>query len=255
MQVDHQIFVHIQEFRQHLVCQLRGQDLQVAHRPQRAAHLEILPAFENKAGRCHEILRGQPRLQQLVILEGEGHRLFRIEGLVQDLQALHAVQWVSPHPEYLEVIQDIRLDPVQLRPRLVNVVGLDRERDILRAHQPVVAPGKLVLQHLGVFHTYIVKFIVLRLDPDHLLEFRQVGLMVDKRQLEINRAVKIIEEITPVLENGTFILILCQLIVDVIEANGLGIQAVLYPADPIPPHLAVGDGFLGGDPLFLFLLL
>ena len=209
MQVDHQVLVHIQEFRQHLVCQLRGQDLQVAHCPQRVTHLEILSAFENKAGRCHKILRGQPGFQQLVILEGERHSLLRIESLVQDLQPFHTVQRVSPHTQYLEIVQDIRLDPVQLRPGFVNVVGLDRECNILRAHQAVVAPGELVLQHLGVLHADIVKFIVLRLDPDHPLEFRQVGLMVDKRQLEINRAVKIIEEITPVLENGALVLVLC----------------------------------------------
>ena len=75
--------------------------------------------------------------------------------------------------------------------------------------------------------------------------------MVDKGQLKINRAVKIVQEIAPVLKDGALILVLCQLVVDVIETDGLGVQLILYPADPVPSHLAVGNGFLRGDPFLL----
>ena len=43
---------------------------------------------------------------------------------------------------------------------------------------------------------------------------------VQKRQLEMNRAVKIIEEITPTLEDCRLIFVLGKLIVDVLKLEG-----------------------------------
>ena len=70
----------------------------------------------------------------------------------------------------------------------------------------------------------------------------------------MDSTVKIIEEVAPVLEDSILILILRQLVVDVIEPDGLGIIFILHPADPILRHLPIGDRLLCGD-LLLFCLL
>ena len=65
-----------------------------------------------------------------------------------------------------------------------------------------------------------------------------------KRQLEVNRAVEIIEEITPALKDRGLIFILGELIVDVLKLNGLCVVAVRYAADPVRPHPFIGDTVL-----------
>ena len=68
--------------------------------------------------------------------------------------------------------------------------------------------------------------------------------MVDKGELEADRAVKVIEEVAPVLKDGALVLVLCKLVVDVIKTDSLGVEPVLHPADPIAPHLSVRDRLL-----------
>jgi len=68
----------------------------------------------------------------------------------------------------------------------------------------------------------------------------------------MNAAVKIIQKITPVLKNGIFILILCQLIVDIRKPDRLGITFILHSADPVPRHFFIGNSLLRGQPLFIF---
>ena len=84
---------------------------------------------------------------------------------------------------------------------------------------------------------------------DDLLILCHVAVLVDKRQLKMNCAVKVIQEITPVFKDGVLIFILCQLIVDVIKTDRLGIKLVLHPADTVPSHLMVWNRLLCSDPL------
>ena len=67
---------------------------------------------------------------------------------------------------------------------------------------------------------------------------------VQKRQLEMNRAVKIIEEITPPLKDCRLIFVLGELIVDVLKLNDLCVVAVRYAADPVRPHPFIRDTVL-----------
>ena len=66
---------------------------------------------------------------------------------------------------------------------------------------------------------------------DDFLILCHVAVLVDKGQLKMNCAVKVIQEITPVFKDGVLIFILCQLIVDVIKTDRLGIKLVLHPTD------------------------
>ena len=170
MEVDDQVLVHVKEFRQHPVRELRREDLQVAGGPQCGSHLEGPACLERKAGRRDKILCGEPCFQELVVLEGEGCRLVRIECLIKDLEPLDSSEGVSLHAEDLEVVQDIRLDPLQFGPGLHDVVRLDGKSDIFRAEQAVIALGQLITEHLGIFHPDIIESIALRLDPYHVLK-------------------------------------------------------------------------------------
>ena len=85
---------------------------------------------------------------------------------------------------------------------------------------------------------------MLWLDTNNLFKFRHAALMVDKRQLEMDGAVEVIEKITPVFKNSVLVLILCKLIIDIIKSNGLRIRPILHTADTITPHFTVSNGFL-----------
>ena len=61
---------------------------------------------------------------------------------------------------------------------------------------------------VGILHPHIIKSVPLWPDLDHRLKFFHVAVMINKRQLEMNTTVKVIEEVAPILENGVFILIL-----------------------------------------------
>ena len=89
---------------------------------------------------------------------------------------------------------------------------------------------------------------------DGLLILPHIGMMVDERKLELDRGIKIIEEVTPVLKNRILIILLRQLIVNIHEAHRLGVKMIVYPADAVLCHLPVSDAFLRRDLSFLFLL-
>ena len=58
-------------------------------------------------------------------------------------------------------------------------------------------------------------------------------------------AVKKVEKTAPFIEDGCFIFLLCQLIVDVLELNGFGVIAVCHTANPIREHSLKRDRLLG----------
>ena len=53
---------------------------------------------------------------------------------------------------------------------------------------------------------------------------------VQKRQLKSDRAVEVVEEVTPALKKCRLVLVLRELIVDVLELDGLGVMAVRQAA-------------------------
>lgn len=59
-------------------------------------------------------------------------------------------------------------------------------------------------------------------------------------------AIEKVQETAPLVKNGGLILLLCQLIVDVLKLNGLGVVTVCDPADAVWEHSLKGNGLLGG---------
>lgn len=92
----------------------------------------------------------------------------------------------------------------------------------------------------------------LRFDLDNLVVLAHIALVVDERKLKADAGIEIVEEVAPAFKDGVLILVLCQLVVNVVESDGFGIQMFLHPADTIAPHFQIRNGTLHGQPLFLF---
>ena len=249
MKVDDQVLVHIQELGQHLVSQFRRENLEIARCAEGTAHHKVFAVSEGEARRGDIVLRGQAAGNELIVVKGKRIALIGIEGLVHDLQTLHSVQGISGHAQHLEIVENICFDALQLWPRLSHAVRFHRKGDVLAAHQAVVALRQLILQHLRIFHANIIEIIALWRNADHALKLCHVGLVIDEGELEVDRAVKVVEKITPVLEDRVLVLILRKLVVNIVEAYRLGIELVVHPADAVAPHLPVGNGTLCGDTL------
>ena len=254
MDTDHQIFVHIQELCQNFIRQFRGQDVQIRCRTIGIAHHKILAALEQETGRGNEVFGRHAALQDAVIAEIELLLFLLMKGFVHDLKPFHTIQGIGFHSQHLEVIENIGFDTLQPGLCFPDTLGFNRKRDVLRPNQTVVALGKLLFQHLCIFHTHIIELVVLRLDLDHLVVFAHVTFVIHERKLKTNAGIEVIEEVAPAFKDGVLVLILRQLIVDIVESDRFGIQMFLHPADTIAPHFQIRNGTLHGEPLLLFTL-
>ena len=100
------------------------------------------------------------------------------------------------------------------------------KRQVLGFGQAIVALRQLLFQHLAILGTDRIEAVLLERDADTLFKTLGIGTQVHKGKLEVNGAVKEIQETAPLIEDGSLIFLLCQLIVDVLKLNGLG--AVSY---------------------------
>ena len=254
MDADHQIFVHIQKFSQHLIRQFRGKDVQIGCSTIGIAHHKVLAAFEQETGRSNEVLGGHAALQDAVITEIELLLFLLMKGFVHDLKPFHAVQRVGFHAQHLEIVENIGFDTLQPGLCFPDTLCFNAECDVLRPNQTVVTLGKLLFQHLCIFHTHIIELVVLRLDLDDLVVLAHIAFMIDERQLKADTGIEVVEEVAPAFKDGVLILVLCQLVVNVVESDGFGIQMFLHPADTVAPHFQIWNGTLHSQPLFLLAL-
>ena len=254
MNTDHQIFVHIQELCQNFIRQFRGKDVQIGCSTIGIAHHKVLAAFEQETGRGNEVFGRHAALQDAVIAEIELLLFLLMKGFVHDLKPFHAVQRVGFHAQHLEIVENIGFNTLQPGLCFPDAFCFNAERDVLRPNQTVVTLGKLLFQHLRIFHADIVELVVLRLDLDDLVVLAHIALVVDERKLKVDAGIEIVEEIAPAFKDGVFVLILGQLVVDVVESDGFGIQMFLHPADTVAPHFQIRNGTLHGQPLFLLIL-
>ena len=254
MDADHQIFVHVQKLSQHLIRQFRGKDVQIGCSTIGVAHHKVFAALEQKTGRGNEVFGRHAALQDAVIAEIELLLFFLMKGFVHDLKPFHAVQRVGFHAQHLEIVENIGFDTLQPGLCFPDTLCFDAERDVLRTHQTVIALGKLLFQHLCIFHTHIIELVVLRLNLNDLVILAHIALMVDERQLKADTGIEVVEEVAPAFKDGVFILILRQLVVNVVESDSFGIQMFLHPTDTVAPHFQIRNGTLHGQPLFLLVL-
>ena len=252
MNADHQIFVHVQKFDQHLIRQFRGKDVQIGCSTIGVTHHKILAALEQETGRGNEVFGGHAALQDAVITEIELLLFLLMKGFVHDLKPFHAVQRVGFHAQHLEIVENIGFDTLQPGLCFPDTLCFDTKRDVLRPNQTVVTLGKLLFQHLCIFHTHIIELVMLRLDLDDLVVLAHIAFMIDERQLKADTGIEVVEEVAPAFKDGVLILVLCQLVVNVVESDGFGIQMFLHPADTVAPHFQIWNRTLHGQPLFPF---
>ena len=254
MKIDRDVAVHVEEVSQHPVIEFRREDLQEAHCADGLAHLEALAFTEVEGSGRDEIFAAESRPGYHV--KGEAERLVRVhvEHIMEHFQPFVAGQRLGLHTEGFEVIEDVRLNPIQLGLRHAQGVGLNAEGNVLALDEAVVALRKLVLQHLGILAADVVELVSLLWDVDLLLELADARPLIDERELDKNRAVKVVQEVAPVLEDGRLVLVLGKLIVDVVETDRLCIETAVDLADAVAAHLHIGDGLLRRFADFLCLL-
>ena len=124
------------------------------------------------------------------------------------------VQCSGGYAKTLEVIENIGLNTLQTGLGGFDAVSVDTKGQVFGLDETVVASGQLILQHCGVFFADTVKGVPLGRDENGVSKGLLRCRKIQKRQLEMNRAVEIIEEITPALKDRGLIFILGELIVD-----------------------------------------
>ena len=154
------------------------------------------------------------------------------------------VQRSGSYTKTLEVIKYIGLNTLQTGLGGFDAVRVDTKGQVFGLDETVVTSGQLILQHCGVFLADTVKGVPLGRDGNGVSKGLLRCRKVQKRQLEMNRAVKIIEEITPPLKDCRLIFVLGELIVDVLKLDGLCVVAVRYAADSVRPHPFIRDTVL-----------
>ena len=253
MKIDRDVAVHLKEVGKHTVIEFRREDLQEAHRADGSAHLETLAFTEVKGSGRDEVLRTESCPSNHV--KGKAERLVgvHVEHIMKHFQPLVAGQRLRPHAEGFEVVENVGLNAFELRLCRAEGVCLNAEGDVLLLDQSVVALGELALQHTGILGADVVEGVLLCRNVDALAELIEACLLIDEGELDENRAVEVVQKVAPVLKDGSFVLVLRKLVVDVLKGDGLRVEAAVHLANTVTAHLHIGDGLLGGLADFLCL--
>ena len=106
------------------------------------------------------------------------------------------VQCPGSYAKTLEVVEYIGLNTLQTGLGGFDAVSVNTKGQVFGLDETVVASDQLILQHRGIFLTDTVKGIPLGRNGNGVGKGLLRCRKVQKRQLEMNRAIKIIEEIT-----------------------------------------------------------
>ena len=208
MQADNQVGFHIQKIGQHPVIQFRGENLHERNRPVLFTHAELLAGAELKGAGGDKVLGGQAAGGEPVPLKTERQLLIHVEDTMQLGKSCFAVQRFRRHTQPLEVVENVGLNALQTGLGRLDAVRVNAKGKILGFDEAVVALCQLVLQHGHVLDTDAVKIVPLERDVDGAGKGFLRCCKVQKRQLKLNRAVEVVEEIAPALEDRGFILVL-----------------------------------------------
>lgn len=174
-----------------------------------------------------------------------------MEHPVQEPQPLFAVHRLGFHAKALEVVENVRFNTLQPGLCRFQVVRFNAKGEVFGFHQAVVTSGKLVLEHFRVLGADTVKGVAFCGDRNTPGGAFSVSRQIYKGKLESDRRIEVVEKIAPAVEDGHFILILIELVVDVLKLHRLGVVVVGYAADTVREHPLKGDAVLRR---FLFLI-
>ena len=244
MHCNDQTGFHIEEVSEQTVVEFGSENLQERYRTELFAYAKLLAVAELKGAWSNKVLYGKTAWSEPFPLKVEIGMLVDVEHTVHESQPLFAVQGFRRYAESLEVIEQIGLNAVETGFCFFDVGSFDTEGQILGLDKTVIATGKLTTEHFRVFLTDVIEVIVLRGNDDALTVGVLICRHIHKRQLELNGAVKVIKKITPALKDRCFILVLIELIVDVLELDGLGEVTGFHTAHPIGEHSLKWDAVL-----------
>ena len=180
MEADKQPVVRIQQFGEHTVIHFRCADLQKGHGTEFIRHRE-LPCFtEAERRRCDKILDRQAGRGKPAPFKGKPFPV-RVQDAVEHFQPLLAAKLFCQSTHDLEMVEGIHDDPGKSCPCGFAVPCLDGEGQVLCFDKTVVAPFKLLAEHLRVKLTDMVEVISLRCDLDTLHKILPVHAAAHKR--------------------------------------------------------------------------
>ena len=170
---------------------------------------------------------------------------------MHQLEPVVSVQRLRLHTKALEIVENIDLNAFQPGLRGFQIVRLHAEGNEFGLDQPIIAACKLRLQHLCVLRAELVECILSRRDSDGLRVAVLVGGKVYEGELKMDGAVKVIEEITPRIEDRGFVFVLIELIIDVLKLHCFAVIVICHPADAVREHPLKGNGILRRLMLFV----
>ena len=155
----------------------------------------------------------------------------------------------NAHP--FEIVQNVRFQPFQPGLGCFHGIGIDAEGEVFGFHQAVVAPGQLVLQHLGILLPDGVKFIPLVGNLNTVHEGILRSGEVQKGQLEPDGGIEVVQKVAPAVKDGLLVLVVGELVVDVPELDCLCKVGGCDLADAVRAEHLVGNAGLCGLALFI----
>ena len=251
MQSNDQRGFHGQQIRKGSVVQVGCDDVVEGHLTAFVTETEGSFVTEIKTAGSNKVFRTQAGRCQPVPVKTERRLIIHMEHIIHDFQAFLAVQRRRGHAQALEIIHQVDLDTLQPGLGFLDVVRVYSKGDVLCLCQAVVSFGKLPLQHFSIFLPDIVKPVILIGNDNGLFKAFCACGQVQERELQMNTGIEIVQKIAPAFKDRGLIIVLGQLIIDVLELNGLGVILGRHPADPVRPHPLIRDSSLSCPRLFL----
>ena len=237
MEADKQPAVRIQQFGEHTVIHFRCADLQKGHSTEFIRHRE-LPCFtEAERRRCDTILNRQAGRGKPAPFKGKPFPV-RVQDAVEHFQPLLAAKLLCKSAHDLKMVEGIHDDPGKPCPCSFAVPRLDGEGQVLCLDKTVVAPFKLLAEHLRVKLTDMVEVISLRRDLDTLHKILPVHAAAHKGELHPDRSVMGVIHIAEGFKDRRLIVRLCKLIIHILELDTLRPGVVVQFAQAVRIHLA-----------------
>ena len=237
MEADKQPAVRIQQLGEHTVIHFRCADLQKGHGTEFIRHRE-LPCFtEAERRRCDKILDRQAGRGKPAPFKGKPFPV-RVQDAVEHFQPLLAAKFLCQSTHDLEMVEGVHDNPGKPCPCGFAVSRLDGEGQVLCFDKPVVAPFKLLAEHLRVKLTDMVEVISLRCDLDTLHKILPVHAAAHKGELHPDRSVMGVIHIAEGFKDCRLVVRLCKLIIHILELDTLRPGVVVQLAQAVRVHLA-----------------
>ena len=243
------IALGLHELRQDTVVDLRGGDLQKAHRAVHLANAEGAGLPELEGGRGDEVLDRKAAGRQPVPIESELPALrtaavCRVEDAVKQLQPLLPVQHMGGGAHDLEAVEGVGLNAGEPGPRRRKVLRLDGQGDILGFHIAVAAPLILEAQYPGRVLPDGVQVVPLGMDAEQVLLRPMLHIPAAQSHLHPDGGVVAVVEVAEVFKDVPLILRSGQAVIHIRKGNRLGKRIAIQPAQPVRENVAEGDAVL-----------